>query len=66
MAMFIGFIDDDGYFDTGEQKQYNPKTKARGPEAEGPTVPRPPPPALVKSTIIIRLASNVNNIDFPY
>lgn len=43
MAMFIGFIDGDGYFDIGEQKQYNKKTKA-----------------LVKSTIRIRLASNVN------
>jgi len=43
MAMFIGFIDGDGYFDIGEQKQYNKKTKAP-----------------VKSTIRIRLASNVN------
>lgn len=43
MAMFIGFIDGDGYFDIGEQKQYNKKTKA---------------PA--RSTIRIRLASNVN------
>lgn len=43
MAMFMGFMDGDGYFDIGEQKQYNKATKA-----------------LVKSTIIIRLASNVN------
>jgi GTP cyclohydrolase II len=43
MAMFIGFMDGDGYFDIGEQKQYNKSTKA-----------------LVKSTIRIRLASNVN------
>ena len=43
MAMFIGFIDGDGYFDIGEQKQYNKKTKD-----------------LVRSTIRIRLASNVN------
>jgi hypothetical protein len=43
MAMFIGFMDGDGYFDIGEQKQYNKKTKS-----------------LVKSTIRIRLASNVN------
>ena len=41
--MFMGFIDGDGYFDIGEQKQYNKKTKA---------------PA--RSTIRIRLASNVN------
>jgi hypothetical protein len=43
MAMFIGFMDGDGYFDIGEQKQHNKKTKK---------------PA--KSTIRIRLASNVN------
>nr|YP_010836060.1 hypothetical protein QLP54_mgp06 [Phyllosticta yuccae]WGC90075.1 hypothetical protein [Phyllosticta yuccae] len=43
MAMFLGFMDGDGYFDIGEQKQYNKKTKA-----------------LVKSTIRIRLATNVN------
>ncbi len=43
MAMFIGFLDGDGYFDIGEQKQYNKKTKT-----------------LVKSTIRLRLASNVN------
>lgn len=43
MAMFIEFMDGDGYFDIGEQKQYNKKTKS-----------------LVKSTIRIRLASNVN------
>jgi len=43
MAMFMGFIDGDGYFDIGEQKQYNKITKT-----------------LVKSTIRIRLASNVN------
>ena len=43
MAMFIGFMDGDGYFDIGEQKQYNKITKT-----------------LVKSTIRIRLASNVN------
>ena len=48
MALFIGFIDGDGYFDVGEQKQYNKKTKA-----------------LVKSTIRIRLASNVNVRDLP-
>ena len=28
MAMLIGFMDGDGYFDIGEQKQYNKKTKA--------------------------------------
>ena len=28
MAMFIGFMDGDGYFDIGEQKQYNKVTKA--------------------------------------
>ena len=28
MAMFVGFMDGDGYFDVGEQKQYNKKTKA--------------------------------------
>lgn len=27
MAMFIGFFDGDGYFDIGEQKQYNKITK---------------------------------------
>jgi len=43
MAMFMGFMDGDGYFDIGEQKQYNKITKA-----------------LVKSTIRIRLATNVN------
>lgn len=43
MAMFLGFMDGDGYFDIGEQKQYNKITKA-----------------LVKSTIRIRLATNVN------
>lgn len=43
MAMFIGFMDGDGYFDIGAQKQYNKKTKA-----------------LVRSTIRIRLATNVN------
>lgn len=43
MAMFIGFMDGDGYFDIGEQNQYNRKTKS-----------------LVKSTIRIRLASNVH------
>jgi len=46
MAMFMGFMDGDGYFDIGEQKQYNKKTKA-------PT----------RSTIRIRLASNVNTRD---
>ena len=46
--MFMGFIDGDGYFDIGEQKQYNKKTKA---------------PA--RSTIRIRLASNVNIRDLP-
>lgn len=45
MAMFIGFMDGvrRGYFDIGEQKQYNKITKT-----------------LVKSTIRIRLASNVH------
>lgn len=43
MAMFIGFLDGDGYFDIGEQKQYNKVTKS-----------------LVKSTIRIRLATNVH------
>lgn len=43
MALFIGFIDGDGYFDIGEQKQYNKKTRV-----------------LVKSTIRIRLASNIH------
>lgn len=42
MAMFLGFMDGDGYFDIGEQKQYN-KDKT-----------------LAKSTLRIRLASNVN------
>ena len=42
MAMFMGFMDGDGYFDLGEQKQYN-KNKI-----------------LAKSTIRIRLATNVN------
>lgn len=28
MAMFVGFMDGDGYFDIGEQKQYNKATKA--------------------------------------
>jgi hypothetical protein len=43
MAMFMGFIDGDGYFDIGEQKQYNKATKT-----------------LEKSTIRIRLASNIH------
>lgn len=43
MAMFLGFMDGDGYFDIGEQKQYNKITKS-----------------LVKSTVRLRLASNVN------
>lgn len=43
MAMFMGFIDGDGYFDIGEQKQYNKTTKT-----------------LVKSTVRIRLATNVH------
>nr|YP_009631659.1 hypothetical protein [Armillaria solidipes]QCB16439.1 hypothetical protein [Armillaria solidipes] len=43
MSMVMGFFDADGYFDIGEQKQYNKKTKE-----------------LVKSTIRIRLASNVH------
>lgn len=43
MAMFVGFLDGDGYFDIGEQKQYNKKTKT-----------------LIKSTIRLRLASNVH------
>lgn len=48
MAMFLGFMDGDGYFDIGEQKQYNKITKV-----------------LVKSTIRIRLATNVNIRDLP-
>jgi hypothetical protein len=48
MAMFMGFIDGDGYFDISEQKQYNKATKA-----------------LVKSTIRIRLASNIHAKDLP-
>lgn len=47
MAMFMGFMDGDGYFDIGEQKQYN-KTKT-----------------IVKSTIRIRLATNVHTRDKP-
>ena len=43
MSLFIGFMDGDGYFDIGEQKQYNKITKT-----------------LVKSTLRIRLATNVN------
>ena len=46
MAMFIGFIDGDGYFDIGPQKQYNKSNTA-------------------KSTIRIRLATNVNIRDLP-
>ena len=42
MAMFLGFLDGDGYFDIGEQKQYNSNK------------------TLARSTIRIRLASNVN------
>lgn len=49
MAMFIGFMDGDGYFDIGEQKQYYKATKA-----------------LVKSTIRIRLASNINVRDISF
>jgi hypothetical protein len=48
MSMFMGFMDGDGYFDIGEQKQYNKVTKA-----------------LTKSTIRIRLATNVNVRDLP-
>lgn len=48
MAMLLGFLDGDGYFDIGEQKQYNKKTKS-----------------LVKSTIRIRLASNIHVRDLP-
>lgn len=48
MSMFIGFIDGDGYFDIGEQKQYNKVNKS-----------------LRKSTIRIRLASNVHSRDLP-
>jgi hypothetical protein len=48
MAMFMGFMDGDGYFDIGEHKQYNKVTKR-----------------LVKSTIIIRLATNVHVRDLP-
>jgi len=29
MAMFVGFVDGDGYFDIGEQKQYNKNTLAK-------------------------------------
>jgi hypothetical protein len=43
MSLFIGFMDGDGYFDIGEQKQYNKRTKT-----------------LAKSTLRIRLATNVN------
>ena len=43
MSLFIGFMDGDGYFDIGEQKQYNKITKT-----------------LVKSTLRIRLATNVH------
>ncbi len=46
LAIFMGFMDGDGYFDVGEQKQYNKKTKA-----------------LTRSTIRIRLASNVKTKD---
>ena len=46
MSMFVGFMDGDGYFDIGEQKQYKKKTRL---------------PA--KSTIRIRLASNVHSRD---
>jgi hypothetical protein len=46
MAMFIGLIDGDGYFDIGEQKQYNKVSKT-----------------LVRSTIRMRLASNVHERD---
>jgi hypothetical protein len=42
MAMFLGFMDGGGYFEIGEQKQYN-KDKN-----------------LAKSTLRIRLASNVH------
>jgi hypothetical protein len=48
MGMFVGFMDGDGYFDIGSQKQYNKLTKA-----------------LVKSTIRIRLATNVHIRDLP-
>jgi hypothetical protein len=47
MAMFMGFFDGDGYFDIGEQKQYN----------KGNTQP--------KSTIRMRLATNVHIRDLP-
>jgi hypothetical protein len=46
MSMFLGFIDGDGYFDIGEQKQYNKKAHS-----------------LVKSTIRIRLATNIHTRD---
>jgi len=46
MSMFLGFIDGDGYFDIGEQKQYNKKTHS-----------------MVKSTIRIRLATNIHTRD---
>lgn len=44
MAMFMGFMDGDGYFDIGEQKQYS-KIKSQ---------------CYLKSTIRIRLATNVH------
>lgn len=50
MAMFMGFIDGDGYFDIGEQKQYS-KVKIMLTPAS--------------STIRIRLASNVHSRDLP-
>lgn len=45
MAMFIGFVDGDGLFDIGEQKQYDKKTKKEN---------------LQKSTIRIRLGINLH------
>jgi len=48
MAMLLGFLVAERYFDIGEQKQYNKKTKS-----------------LVKSTIRIRLASNIHVRDLP-
>lgn len=50
MAMFMGFMDGDGYFDIGEQKQYSKAKVLLTPDS---------------STIRIRLASNVHSRDLP-
>lgn len=60
MAMFMGFMDGDGYFDIGEQKQYNKATKAASLSGGCSPLSQRERAALVKSTIRIRLASNVN------